>query len=551
MSGITVTVHLPLRNSDALDALIARQGDSTSSDYHKFITPDQFRAQYGPAAKDLAAASAQLHAMGFQTQITSQSVIAAAPQAIVEKAFGVKLHPAQAIGHIGHLAQSAAASIAAVPNVAPTLPTSLQALNATVAFAHAAHHLDSRKVQSTLALDNRYSQEGPYWFDDLKQAYGYPAYDVARGTGRTIAIVIDSDILDSDLALYFGHEKLAPPTVIRRPVDGGPRPASITDDSTFEASLDVQQSFGSAPGAQIMLYGIPILDDQPITDAYQAIVDDNKADVVNSSFGECELYYTKAYNNGVDYKYLLKAEHDVYRQGNAQGITFVASSGDSGAYECTNPAGTTFIKGVSTPATDADVTAVGGTNLVTVSKTTNLTSAYQSEEAYFDMIAGGVPNEIWGSGGGISTQVAKPPYQQLVQTGATMRTTPDVSLHMGGCPEGSALPCNPEDSADIVALVGGFYGVIGTSASSPDFAGVLAVTESNLGTRLGNANYYIYALAAIAPNKYYRQNIPGNNGYAATSGYNYVLGNGTVKVDAFAQLAGSQKAGIPQTATNP
>ena len=153
--------------------------------------------------------------------------------------------------------------------------------------------------------------------------------------------------------------------------------------------------------------------------AYTAVVDDNKVDIVNSSFGLCELYYTAAYNGGTDYTSIIKSYHDIFRQGNAQGITFVASSGDGGAYECEDVNGTQFIKGVSNPADDTDVTAVGGTNLVTASISGSLNSSYVTENANFDRFdpaQGALPNEIWGSGGGISTLFSKPFYQLLVNT---------------------------------------------------------------------------------------------------------------------------------------
>src|SRR5581483_6236595 len=92
---------------------------------------------------------------------------------------------------------------------------------------------------------------------------------------------------------------------------------------------------------------------------------DNKADVVNSSFGLCELYYTKAYNGGQDFTSIVQLQHDIFRQGNAQGITFVSASGDSGAYGCVDPTGSFYVKGVQNPADDPNDTAVGGTNLVT------------------------------------------------------------------------------------------------------------------------------------------------------------------------------------------
>jgi hypothetical protein len=53
-------------------------------------------------------------------------------------------------------------------------------------------------------------------------------------------------------------------------------------------------SLGTAPGAQETLYNIPDLSDSSILDGYAAVNEDNVVDVVSSSFGECELYYTAA-----------------------------------------------------------------------------------------------------------------------------------------------------------------------------------------------------------------------------------------------------------------
>ena len=549
--GVRVSVHLPLRNPTELDALVARQTDRTSPDYHHFLTPEQFRAQYAPAAGDLNAAAASLRGLGFEVSTTSQALIADAPQATVERSFSVKLRSAQSSGRgVQSLARNALAA-----DRTPTLPATLAKLGATVAFSPYVRHVQSKRVsKAPMKTDNRYSTTGPYWFTDLKQAYGYPSYQTANGTGRTIAVVIDSDVLDSDLALYFGHEHLAPPALERRPVDGGPRPFDANDGSSDEASLDIQQSFGSAPGAHMMLYGVPDLSDSHIYDAYSAAIDDNRADVVSSSFGLCELYYTKKYNDGEDFTPLLQQFHDLFRQGNAQGITFVASSGDNGAYDCFDPTFTKLVKGVENPADDPNVTGVGGTNLVTNHVAGSLNSSYVRESEFFDAFdpaQGALKNEIWGSGGGVSVIFDKPWYQHLVNTRAGTRTVPDISMHMGGCPVGSKEPCNPDDSSVITAIGGQFFLLIGTSASAPEFAGLLAVTEQSLGTRLGNANGYIYGLSAVGGEAVYRQDIPGDNGYPTTHDYNYVLGNGTPKAALFAAKPFAPRAGDPQTPTNP
>ena len=116
-----------------------------------------------------------------------------------------------------------------------------------------------------MTTDNRYSPVGPYWFDDIKQAYEFPSYQKLTGKGRTIAIVMSNDFLDSDMEAYFGHEKLAVPKIVRRPIGGG---APFDPFGSIETSLDIQQSGGMAPGATIVHYNIPDLSDQAIFVAY-------------------------------------------------------------------------------------------------------------------------------------------------------------------------------------------------------------------------------------------------------------------------------------------
>ena len=132
-----------------------------------------------------------------------------------------------------------------------------------------------------------------------------------------------------------------------------------------------------------------------------------------------------------------------------------------------------------------------------------------------------------------------------------MRTIPDIAMHMGGCPGGTIQPCNPDDSSAVTAIGGNFYLLIGTSASAPEFAGLLAVTEGTIGTRLGNANGYIYFSALLQGSGAFHNAIPGDNGYPSNRGYNYVVGNGTPKAAAFSLNFESPLSGVPQTPTNP
>jgi subtilase family serine protease len=555
-AGVRVYVHLPLRNVAQLDQLISQQSDRNSPQYHQFLTPDQFRAQFGPTGSDLQSAAAAMKAQGFTVAITSQGLVADAPQATVERTFGIHLNRGRS-----PLARSSATTLLQSDR-APTLPAALAKVNAQVAAFASLPPARPQflKSQAAFVSNNRYGATGPYFFDDLKQAYQYPSFTRANGAGRTIAILAASDFLDSDVSLYFGYEGLTPPTIIRRPVDGGSPPFDINNGVSDEVSLDVQQSGGSAPGATIIVYEAPDASITPsFIDMYTAIVEDNKADVASASFGLCELYFTAAYNGGQDFTYLFQAFHDVFRQGNAQGITFVNSSGDNGALGCTDTSGATATYGVEWPANDPDVTGVGGTNLVTTSGTKPYpnNSAYVSENADNDPFAadsGEPAGAIFGSGGGKSVYWNRPLFQYLVNTGASRRTVPDIAMHMGGCPVGSVQPCGPNRSSDVTALGGGFYLLIGTSASAPEFAGLQAVQDEVLGGRAGNANYLIYLLAAIGSvgnGPVFHSNIPGNNGYPTHPGYNFVLGNGTPHAAQYALDPFGPFAGVPQTPSNP
>lgn len=554
-AGVRIYVHLPLRNSGALDQLIQAQSTQNSPQYHQWLTPSQFRTQFGPTTSDLQTVASTLNGQGFTTYLTSEGVIADAPLAVVQRTFNIQL-----ARRASKLSRAGTTVTLLQADKAPTLPAALTAVHAQVAaFAPLpALKPDFMKVSAAPFPDNRYSPDGPYWFDDLKQAYTYPAYQTANGKGKTIGIVAACDFLDSDVSLYFGHENLPVPNVVRRPVDGGSPPFDINNGDCDEVSLDVQQSGGSAPGATVMVYEAPDASIVPsFLDMDTAIVEDNKADVVSTSFGLCELFFTAAYNGGEDFTSLETQFHDIYRQGNAQGITFVNSSGDNGALGCTDVTGATAIFGVEWAANDTDVTAVGGTNLVTTNTSGSLKSAYVSENAFndpFSPTSGEPAGAIWGSGGGKSTFFSKPLYQFFVNTGASMRTVPDVAMHMGGCPFGAQLPCGADRSSDVTALGGQFFLLIGTSASSPEFAGLQAVQDQLLGGRTGNVNYLLYGLAALGSvghGPIFHNNIPGNNGYPSTRGYNYVVGNGTpfgsqYVLDPFGPIAGN-----PQTPSNP
>ena len=563
-------VFLPLQHPDELDRLLVALHTPTSPSYHKWLTPDEFQARFGAKPEDIEKVSKVLASYGLTVTSThSHGLHAQGTAESVQCAFGASLLRART-AHGNHVAIAAQRL---------QLPAALGAAGAQVsAFSPVIRHRShSRRVAGLPANPfNRYSAIGPYWFDDLKQAYDFPSYKYLTGKGRTIGIVMAGDFLDSDMKTYFGHEKLNPPTIIRVPVDGG---APFDPNASAVVSLDLQQSGGMAPGAVIVDFNIPDLSDQSILDAYLTIVLNNNVDIVSSSFGGPEGFFTAAYNDGVDFTGILRVFDELFKQGNSQGITFVASSGDNGALGLPPVAYFNapqfppivvgkYLPGIENPADSPHVTAVGGTNLITSYKPPSLASRYVRENAYADPLMPddpfGVGNLVrggyFGSGGGPSVIFKKPAYQFQLCTMSKMRTIPDVSLMMGGCPVGTLGTC-PDDRSFAIAVIGGqAFGLVGTSISAPDFAGLLALEEENLGgTRLGNVNYQIYGQGTIQAGgfglKFYHNRIPGFNGLYHTHpthpGYDLVIGNGTVLGRNFIFAPGVPAAGDPQTPSNP
>lgn len=576
-------VFLPLRDSAGLDRLLATQQTRGSASYRKWLTPAQFAARFGPTPASMSHVRAALSAAGLQvTASHTRSLHVAGTAAQVNRAFQTTLNTLT-------LPNGARSVVAASPLSAWG---ALRQEGVVVADFTGIPNRRPHSVNLGPVPDNRNGPTGAYNYNDLKQAYDYPSYQTILpdgnrldGTGVRVAVVMATDALDSDIAAMFDHELFTattgkqPPTIEHLAIDGG-APFDPNSGASVEASLDVQQVLGGAPGAAVTLLSLPDLSDQHVLDAYIQVVDQNRWDMVNSSFGGCELNYTREYNNGTSFVGVLKVYNDVFRQGNAQGITFVASSGDSGGLSCpsvdyfSGSEHAKFVKSVQTPADDPNVTTLGGGNLITTPATLPaLTSKYVSEntagdpEVPYDLYGLGVNvhGGEWGAGGGRSVVFAQPPYQNAFGTGVPGRIVPDVGMQVGGCPGGLAKqPCHPGDSAAVVTVAGGRFGVIGTSVSSPEFVGALALYAQMSGGRLGDINRFLWDKGATqdqfggggAANAahFYHKYIPGFDGvyhHSDTSGFDYMVGNGTPLVRTLFGMRDFKPAGDPRTPSNP
>jgi subtilase family serine protease len=593
--------------------LLADQTNPQSANYHKWLSASEFKEQFGPSRASVVRARAILEAAGLTvTAEKTQSLSVQGPVGNVQQFLGTQLDVVRTTcGNIKLAAHderlTVPASLMALGAVIPEFTTHLQ--------AHMHHATLGAGAGKTAAPGERLAAADSFFYaNDMRESYQFPSFTTeilpfrsatlaqANGTGATIGIVISSTVLQTDIDASFnstisaggptdvnnfsGNTAVPVPTPIIDPVLGGSGAFVSSSDDALEASLDTQMSLGTAPGAQEIVYDMPDLTDSALIAAYTQVDEENRVDVVSSSIGECELDFTAAANGGVDFTGILQTFHSLFAQGNAQGITFVASSGDNGAVPCLSTAfdnnptnGTDFVLGVENPASDPSVTAVGGTNLQVNPTPTPNDATYLSENANFDPrlpvefnLGGGsivsVGNNTWGSGGGFSIIFPKPLYQAFVNTGsATQRAVPDVSLMMGGCPgdaDFAAQNCTLLPRSAAIIFIGGVPRlVIGTSSSSPQFAGVMAEVVQR-GGRQGNVNPLIYALStaqtltggvnAPASLQFFHRGITGNNnGFTVSPGqaYSEVLGNGTLIVKNFLGLPFATQSGAPSTPSNP
>jgi subtilase family serine protease len=571
--AVQFDIYLPVQDRAGVEALIDELHTPGSASYHKWLTPAQYNERFGASETLVNSLKVELAAHGLQvTEVHAHSLHVSGTVAAVNEAFNTSLATARFAS--GRQTMAAMKPLQLTP--------ALASANAMVAAFSGTTHMKAFATPAGVrgVPDNRSSPTGGYWFDDLKQAYSYPSYKKLTGKGVQIGVLMENNFNPPDMKLYFSHEKLATPTITTVNIEGG---SPFDGFNSAETHIDITHSGGMAPAAAVTLYNLPDLDDDSILAGITTIIEDNVVDVVNMSFGGPEAQYAPAYNNGTNLEGILGIYDDFFAEGNTLGITWVAASGDWGgkaipAPACfsaspPSPCGPMEV-GVSTPATSPHVTAVGGTNLVTTYNPPSLESEYVTENANFDALFEDIfygtsaTGAVWGSGGGISIYYAKPSYQNLVSqrylpaSARKWRTIPDLALEMGGCPGAGVIyvevhgVCPPNRSFDETPINGAFYGYIGTSLSSPDFVGLVALKIQSVGGRLGNVNYEIYSLAAAQANgsfnKVFRQDIPGNNGvYSTAPGYNLVLGNGTVIANDFVQGPSLPAAGVPQTPTNP
>ncbi len=523
-----------------LQRLLTAQQDPSSPDYHRWLTPEQFGARFGPSSDDLAAVEGWLASQGFVVDEVAKGrlwINFTGRVDDVDRAFRTEIHD-YLIGTKLHHANA----------TDPSIPRALSDIVAGVVSLHDFRaqpmHRLVRAVGAPGATPNTNMTNGSHTLSPADFATIYdvnPLYATGiDGTGQSIAIVARTDINLSDVQYFrsfFGLPPNDPQFILN-----GPDPGIVPDDE-LEGDLDAEWGGAIARNATVKF----VISKSTASSGGEAlsaqyIVNNNLAPVMSESFGLCESSLGTSgnafYNN-------------LWTQAATQGITAFVSSGDNGAAGCDKASATTgTVAAVNGICSSPNSVCVGGTQFMDTANPdafwapTNDPVTYGSAFAYVPeqgwnesgSVAGG--SELWSSGGGASVVYGKPAWQVapgVPSDGA--RDVPDVSLS-AAAHDGYLV--YKEHSASSSGLVV----VEGTSASSPSLAAVMTLIVQKTGSRQGNANPRFYQLAsaqyggggaAVFHDVTVGDNtVPGVTGYSCGAGYDQVTGLGSIDAWALA-----------------
>jgi subtilase family serine protease len=493
-----------------LQQLLIELHDSMSPTYHKWLSPEQFGQQFGPADQDVQVIVSWLESHGFEiVNVTKgRSIIEfSGTAAQAQEAFQTEIHKF-VVNDEEHWANASD----------PQIPVAL----APVVLGPATLH--NFRKHPNIVMSNVKSATGKLVPGSRPQItftggnHGVGPADFAKiynvpnmlnpthsgqefdGNGITIAVIGRSNINVTDISDFRSLFGLPGNFSSSNIILNGPDPGNLGQIEEVEAVLDVSWAGAAAPAATVELVvseSTETTDGTDLSEVY--IVDNNLANVMTESFGFCEQTGINAF---------FAAENSLAEQAAAQGITFMASSGDSGAV-CGTPASPNQVA-TQIPASLQFTVAIGGT-MITANDSafwnaTNAQGTFESAKSY-------IPEDVWNesaqspaaSGGGVSTIFSKPVWQTGVPNipNDGKRDVPDVSLNAAAnhdpvviCvadiqSQQGGLTCEPNAQGQFSVMPIG-----GTSVAAPSFASIMALVNQSQQARQGEAGFVLYKLAA-------------------------------------------------------
>ncbi len=500
-----VSVSLPYANVGGMEDYVDGLSDPLNPNYRNFLTPQEIGLQFGLPENQVQSVVDYLKGNGFKIKLVAKNhlnILADCTVDQAERAFNTTIEnfhsdAANEPGNRDFFSFSQPLEV----------PDSIAACVLDVAGLESNTKPEFRALTPT----------------QTRTLYGVSSMWTGgfHGEGRNVAISNFDGYRLSNVPLYYSQFSLPTPSggvgsnITVKTISGG----AGSGTPQGEGDLDIQMVLGMAPLCNFTIYDGGASD---LIGTLTQEVNDNTADIISESYG-WSLSSSMA-----------TSAHNLHLSMSAQGITYMAASGDSG----------TSLEPYSYPNYEPEVLMVGGT-VATVDGSGNRTSEVG-----------------WsGSGGGWSTNSAsfntRPSWQvgNGVPTTINFRMSPDVALHASSSSGAYQFYLNG-------SLTSGY---VGTSFACPVFAGSLAVAEQKIINQGGlPPNGAGKQRFGRIQNLFYSQNgrsdiwfdvtsgsngtLPNGSTSNATAGWDMVTGWGAINFNSF--VASQVSTTIPSSPTN-
>jgi hypothetical protein len=401
LSYITLLTSPSAAQQKELNTLYLNQQNPHSASFRKWLTPEQYADRFGLSNNDLNKITTWLQSQGFTIVRTARGrnfVVFSGTAALVERAFQTEIHSFTSNGET-HFANITPASI---PAALSGIVTGFHGLNN---FRPKSQAQRGNPSYTFLYKGNDYYFVAP---GDITAMYDVSTLQGLDGTGQSLAVVGQTGIYQSDLTNFrqnFGLSAISCTTssdVITSCntsnfkyvlVNGSATSISLND--LPESDLDLEWSGATAPKAQVIFVNSTDPNGNGVWDSWYYAVDNTVAKVITMSYtSPCELAEADFGTTG---KGTFFSDELELQKANVEGITFLNSSGDTGAAECDY--GNNFaIYGYATayPASSQYVTGVGGTSIPSISPDEYSSTYWNSSNGTAGAsVKGYVPEQPW------------------------------------------------------------------------------------------------------------------------------------------------------------
>src|SRR5579875_2232402 len=488
----TVQVWLA-SDEQAAQQFVTASATPGSPGYHHFLSPAAYSQRFGQSVAHVKAVMTYLASKGFtgvRASVNDVYIQAVAPSSVGSHlAFPAAIRP-------DVLAVTGLTDKGPIVSRPAAAPVPVTAKAATVPCSHYwAQH--TQPISPVFEGVRRSSTDVcGYSAQQIRAAYGLTKADTGQGAKIAVIEVGGQTGMFRALTDYARANGLPAPRhgQYRTETAGvGVSRNGCLNGSLEESAIDVESLYAMAPSAdQVMVDGD---DCDTSNEGAEAVLDAMLAPLTgtgaHASVSIESVSYTLAYGGeSATAPLALKISHAIALRAAAEGVSMLVSSGD--------------YFGVDAPASDPDVTAVGGTTLgIGAGNQRLFETGWATTFGERTGTSGAWKNigPTLGAGGGASNVYGEPGYQKGVvpssmsrdKAGKPARTVPDVAA--------DADPYTGMLFGVIVPRKGGgtypyeTFRQAGTSLAAPLVAGTVADAEQGQNASFGLLNPLLYSLS--------------------------------------------------------